>query len=381
MAKKKQDAERKPRVFVGSSTESVNLAIKIQELLQDEARLTVWKYGLFEPGEVGFVSLLKGLSEFDFGIFLFTPDDIARIRGKQVRVPRDNVVFELGLFIGRIGSDRCFVIEPKAKDSLKLPSDLLGVTTLRFTPSDDDEELGDSLGPACAKIRTRIKNLALHESHRGNSIEAKQELLLGSKATAVLREFELATQRLIVVLNTSTGLTQEGRLGTVFRETHAHAQNIFDELWPTDEIVVTVKTIEPGNPTRLYCHHFFARLPLARQERLRKLNFPETIPLKGSLAGEVFEAGKPIFVTDVPKEPKHFDPNLYETFKGLIGSMVAWPMRIDGTVVAVLKVDSTRSGIFRYDDAELYTILMGIATQFELMFQVFHMKLETLSAE
>ena len=38
---------------------------------------------------------------YDFGIFVFTPDDETFVSGEVKHVARDNVVFELGLFVGK----------------------------------------------------------------------------------------------------------------------------------------------------------------------------------------------------------------------------------------------------------------------------------------
>jgi CRP/FNR family transcriptional regulator, cyclic AMP receptor protein len=41
--------------------------------------------------------------------------------------PRDNVIFELGLFMGALSRERTLVLVPKGMD-FKVPSDLLGMT-------------------------------------------------------------------------------------------------------------------------------------------------------------------------------------------------------------------------------------------------------------
>jgi predicted nucleotide-binding protein len=52
----------------------------------------------------------KPVVENDFGILVFSPDDVSTIRGTTAVVPRGNVIFEAALFIGKHGRDRCFIV-------------------------------------------------------------------------------------------------------------------------------------------------------------------------------------------------------------------------------------------------------------------------------
>lgn len=45
---------------------------------------------------------------------------------------RDNVIFELGLFVGHIGKDRCFILIPDNSDELRIPTDLIGMTSVEY---------------------------------------------------------------------------------------------------------------------------------------------------------------------------------------------------------------------------------------------------------
>ena len=63
-------------------------------------------------------SLLGVLRSFEFAAFVFTPDDIARLRGRDVLIARDNVVFEVGLFMGALGAERVFFIIPRGNEEL-----------------------------------------------------------------------------------------------------------------------------------------------------------------------------------------------------------------------------------------------------------------------
>ncbi len=67
-------------------------------------------------------------SQFDFAVLVLTPDDMVQSRGTSSLTPRDNVLFELGLFMGGIGRDRTFVVHDRSQ-AMRMPSDLAGVTT------------------------------------------------------------------------------------------------------------------------------------------------------------------------------------------------------------------------------------------------------------
>ena len=66
--------------------------------------------------------------------------------------PRDNVVFETGLFMGAMGRDRVFVVYDK-KAELKIPSDFDGITMAGF---DGHARGAESISGACATISQEI---------------------------------------------------------------------------------------------------------------------------------------------------------------------------------------------------------------------------------
>src|SRR5690606_6771583 len=96
-----------------SSTERLDIAYLIQENLEFDAQTTVWTQGIFKLSSNALDSLIESLEKFDFAIFVFHPDDITQIRNASVETVRDNLIFELGLFIGRLGKKNVFFLIPR----------------------------------------------------------------------------------------------------------------------------------------------------------------------------------------------------------------------------------------------------------------------------
>jgi len=152
-------ADRLPRLFIGSSTEGRSVAEAVRESLTNDADVILWS-DAFDLGSSFIESLRKQTYGADFAVLIMTPDDIVESRGKESFSPRDNLVFELGLFSGRIGLERCYCIHPE-KDAPKIPTDLLGVTTGSYR-ADHPQGLVSAVGAVCNKIRRKIAELGVY---------------------------------------------------------------------------------------------------------------------------------------------------------------------------------------------------------------------------
>ena len=146
----------KPKVFVASSVEGLDVAYPLQTNLQHDADITIWSQGVFSLSVTPLDSITEALKSSDFGIFVFSPDDETKMRGSVSDTVRDNVIFELGLFIGRLGKRRCFIVMPDNID-LHIPTDLIGVSPAKYSGERDQTEIAASLGPACHEIRQAMK--------------------------------------------------------------------------------------------------------------------------------------------------------------------------------------------------------------------------------
>ncbi|MBK9260275.1 MAG: nucleotide-binding protein [Polyangiaceae bacterium] len=117
--------QRKPRIFIGSSVEGLDYAEQIQAGLDYLAEPTIWHQGVFGLSKGTLESLLDARDQFDFAVLVLTPDDMTFTRKNKKNSPRDNVLFELGLFMGALGRDRTFIVYCRDKE-IDLPTDLWG---------------------------------------------------------------------------------------------------------------------------------------------------------------------------------------------------------------------------------------------------------------
>lgn len=146
----------KPMVFIGSSSENLDLAKKLRESIHSDSReVSIWSDGgIFELSKSALESLISSARNYDFAIMIFDGNDTVESRNKTSYAPRDNVIFELGLFMGSIGAERSYIVRSNSAD-LKIPSDLLGITTLVV----DKEKINESLGTISAQISLSIDKL------------------------------------------------------------------------------------------------------------------------------------------------------------------------------------------------------------------------------
>jgi O-acetyl-ADP-ribose deacetylase (regulator of RNase III) len=151
----------RPRIFAGSSREAIGVCRAVQAELDEDFDVTVWDQDVFRLSYGALDSLLDALDSSDAGVFILRPDDLTEKRGEPSPTVRDNVIFELGMFIGRLGRDRTFMLTPN-NSSLSLPSDLVGLTTAYY----DADRFADgheraAVGPACTKIRQALGSIQL----------------------------------------------------------------------------------------------------------------------------------------------------------------------------------------------------------------------------
>lgn len=147
----------KIRVFIISSAEALEIARTIQNAFDhDPFNVAVWTDGVFRASHYSIESLERALDLSDVAIAVAQPDDITESRGQRLATPRDNVIFELGFFMGRLGRHRALLVEPRGEE-IKLPTDLAGINTITYRY--DAADLTRSLATACNRLRDIIRDL------------------------------------------------------------------------------------------------------------------------------------------------------------------------------------------------------------------------------
>jgi predicted nucleotide-binding protein with TIR-like domain len=133
----------KPRIFLGSSGKQEKLIQALTRGLEDIAHVQPWTTS-FSPGTTTLERLLELTHEVDFAAFVFARDDWTTKDAPRAdseagqASPRDNVVFEAGLFGGVLGMRRTFILHA---EGAKLPSDLLGLTCVRYDGASSPSEV------------------------------------------------------------------------------------------------------------------------------------------------------------------------------------------------------------------------------------------------
>ena len=148
-------ANPRPVLFVGCLTETLPIGRAIQSALEhDPIVVRVWSDDTFKASQFPVESLERELAKVDFAALVLSPDDTVISRDSAVEAPRDNLVFELGLFMGALGHSRTFLLHPRGS-GIKIPTDLSGFTPLTYQTGSDVLN-SVAVASACEEMRAAI---------------------------------------------------------------------------------------------------------------------------------------------------------------------------------------------------------------------------------
>ena len=140
----------KIRLFVMTSKAASEAAAALEKACAGQFSIVTWKDGGLRGANYPIASLEHALDQSDVAIAIAEPS----VDGQH---GRDNIIFELGFFMGRLGRHRTFLLEPRA-EKMELPPELAGVNTLTW-PHRAEGNLTEALAPVCAKLSRLIKEL------------------------------------------------------------------------------------------------------------------------------------------------------------------------------------------------------------------------------
>ena len=145
----------RPVLFVGCSTEALSLGRAIQSALDyDPVIIKMWTDGIFDAASFPVESLERELQSVDFAVLVLSPDDTVISRAASSDAPRDNLIFELGFFMGALGHSRTFLLCPRGID-IKIPTDLMGISPLTYQP---ELQPATAVAAACNELRELIRD-------------------------------------------------------------------------------------------------------------------------------------------------------------------------------------------------------------------------------
>jgi predicted nucleotide-binding protein len=148
-----------PTMFIGSSTEGLEVARSLQEAMANDCVCTVWPDWVFKLGENTMATLLAEVDKYDFAVLVLSADDKVEVRQVVGATPRGNVIFELGLFMGTLGPSRTFPVFADDKDMF-IPNDFAGLTCAHYSSSmiksPDPNQRKQATYSAVLKLRNKI---------------------------------------------------------------------------------------------------------------------------------------------------------------------------------------------------------------------------------
>lgn len=158
--------ERKPEIFIGSSGEALGLAKAIKFNLRKIANCEVWD-NAFHIGDILLDQLIEKTQKVDYAIFVFHPSDIVISKNQLNETVRDNVVFETGLFMSKIGRKNVFIALPERHKDIKILTDLDGFMMSHYEES-YERNYKITTENFCFEIEERIKKDKLEKQKKIN---------------------------------------------------------------------------------------------------------------------------------------------------------------------------------------------------------------------
>jgi hypothetical protein len=145
-------------ILLASSTEGRLRARDLRARLPQDWWVMLWDESIIQPGQAVWEGLIETCRAVDAAVLLLTDDDVLEQRGQRRAAPRDNLIFEAGLCMGLLGPARTLLVQELDLD-LRLPSDLEGITRVRFPASPGDRDARAAIDIAAREIERCVARL------------------------------------------------------------------------------------------------------------------------------------------------------------------------------------------------------------------------------
>lgn len=157
----------RPRIFFICSKEALDVAEGLRHgLCHEPSDGVIWSDdNIFPPGGYPLEALEAEVTRADFGVAIAQPDDLVRSRDRSSVAPRDNVIFELGYFMSKLGRYRTLLLVPEmpSAESIKLPSDFKGLTPITYKPLVPGQRPTVTLQPTIYDLKMLVRDLGPRE--------------------------------------------------------------------------------------------------------------------------------------------------------------------------------------------------------------------------
>jgi hypothetical protein len=188
------------------------------------------------------------------------------------------------------------------------------------------------------------------------------------KITSLLPFIQLMIERITKALADQAlqNLSGSQLANVLSRTVHSFGQSIFERYREGTDVVVSYKIVDHSlsPPENLVCQYLEERLPAHRAS-----NPCKRTPIRGTASGQAFTLKRPIFVPNVNEQRDLFTDEMHAHVSPIIGSLIAWPISVEGEIIGVLNVESRVSGTF-VENPPTKQLVHAVAAVFELAFQI-----------
>lgn len=160
-----------PNLVIFSSSRAYAVAEGIQDNLKKDFTAHLWKDFFGENKAIPIWAFFKKLFCYDFAVIVLADDEIVKADdnhpGETEFIPKDNVIFELGAVMARLGPQKTFMVTPK-QPKVRVPGYFKDVMPMILEYDNSLAENGSyvkATADVCNAIRSKLNQVDKHTFH------------------------------------------------------------------------------------------------------------------------------------------------------------------------------------------------------------------------